>query len=138
MFAAQVYYSGAFGALLVFDLSAPDTFKSVSNWKREIDSKCKLPDGSPLPVLLVGNKDDLPDASYDKGQLDEYCQSNGFIGWTVTSAKTNHNVEDTMDTLVRHMLQHDAAFVEQRKAKEEAAALSVNLAETKSADSTCC
>ncbi len=134
----QVYYSGAFGALLVFDLAAPDTFKSVSNWKREIDSKCKLPDGSPLPVLLVGNKDDLPDATYDKAELDEYCVTNGFIGWTVTSAKTNHNVEHTMDTLVKHIMRNDAAFVEQRKAKEEAAKLSVNLSEPKNADSGCC
>ena len=35
----RVYYKDAFGALLVFDLSRPETFQSVLKWKREIDSK---------------------------------------------------------------------------------------------------
>lgn len=74
----------AFGAMLVFDLSRPETFASVekvraprrearrvrgrcalshmgcyvTQWKKEIDSKVTLPNGKPLPVLLIGNKCD--------------------------------------------------------------------------------
>lgn len=37
----RVYYKDAFGALLVFDLSRPETFQSLLKWKREIDSKVR-------------------------------------------------------------------------------------------------
>lgn len=53
---ARVYYKDAFGAMLVFDLSRRATFDTVKNWKDEIDAKVSLPDGQPLPVMLVGNK----------------------------------------------------------------------------------
>jgi len=37
----RVYYKESFGAVLVFDLTRPETFQSVLKWKREIDSKVR-------------------------------------------------------------------------------------------------
>ncbi|CAE7908130.1 Rab38 [Symbiodinium sp. KB8] len=135
----RVYYKDAFGAVLVFDLTNPDSFASVANWKREIDSKVTLPNGKPLPVVLAGNKCDLSSASYDKAQLDEYCEANGFVGWFATSAKTNHNITETLSSLVGHMLQHEDAFTEQRKAQEESSKLAVKLSQPKAEETgSCC
>lgn len=158
----RVYYKDAFGAVLVFDLTNPDSFASVANWKREIDSKVTLPNGKPLPVVLAGNKVstpscappqvsqphssclprsqcDLSSASYDKAQLDEYCEANGFVGWFATSAKTNHNITETLSSLVGHMLQHEDAFTEQRKAQEESSKLAVKLSQPKAEETgSCC
>lgn len=40
--APQVYYKDAFGALMVYDVSRPETFDSVKeHWKKEIDSKVR-------------------------------------------------------------------------------------------------
>jgi GTPase SAR1 family protein len=53
-----VYYREAFGALIVFDLSRPNTLDSVRKWKADIDAKVRLPDPnqSPIPVVLLANK----------------------------------------------------------------------------------
>uniref|UniRef100_A0A7S1GDC3 Ras-related protein Rab n=1 Tax=Bicosoecida sp. CB-2014 TaxID=1486930 RepID=A0A7S1GDC3_9STRA len=118
----RVYYKDAFGALLVFDLSRPETFASVTKWKHEIDSKVQLPNGKPLPVLLVGNKCDIDSAaaSVDKEQLDKFCEDNGFIGWFQTSALANINIEQAVRTLVRNILTHTDAFEAQAAAAEAA------------------
>lgn len=92
----RIYYRDAFGAMLVFDLSRPETFQSVLKWKREIDSKVTLPNGSPLPVVLLANKCDLPDTRVEKETLDAFCKEHGFVAWYETSAKTNHNIEEAV------------------------------------------
>ena len=160
----RVYYKESFGAVLVFDLTRPETFQSVLKWKREIDSKvspgggggrgwlvrrchlrdgtaaqpcmlprcsacprtppsrlhlalCRtcvqvtLPNGKPLPVLLLANKCDLPDHKVDKTSLDAFCSEHGFIGWMETSAKENINIEESVTTLINNILSHKGACV---------------------------
>ena len=38
---ARVYYKESFGAMLVYDVSRPATFDTVSKWKAEIDAKVR-------------------------------------------------------------------------------------------------
>ena len=52
----RVYYKEAVGALIVFDVSRPQTFEAVLKWKNDLDSKVCLPDGSNIPCLLLANK----------------------------------------------------------------------------------
>ena len=51
---ARVYYKDAKGALLLYDITRKDSYDNTLLWKKEIDEKVRLPDGSRLPVLLVG------------------------------------------------------------------------------------
>lgn len=114
-------------------------------WKREIDSKVTLPDGSPLPVVLLANKCDLPDSRVDKESLDAFCTEHGFIGWYETSAKSNHNIEESVKGLVSNILSHPNAFEAQRvKSAAAAPASTISLADeasnkkTSSGDKGCC
>jgi len=52
----RVYYKEAVGALVVFDVTRVSTFEAVTKWKNDIDAKVVLPDGKPIPVVLLANK----------------------------------------------------------------------------------
>lgn len=115
---ARVYYKDAVGALLVYDLSRPETMESVPKWKGEIDSKVTLPNGKPLPVLLVGNKSDLG-TEVDEGALDTFVEQYGFVGWFATSAKQNTNIESAAVKLVTTVLSHSDIFTARQPAASD-------------------
>lgn len=52
----RVYYKEAVGAFIVFDVTRSATFDAVIKWKQDLDSKVQLPDGSPIPCILLANK----------------------------------------------------------------------------------
>lgn len=52
----RVYYKEAVGAFIVFDVTRGSTFESVAKWKQDLDTKVQLPDGSPIPCVLLANK----------------------------------------------------------------------------------
>ena len=52
----RVYYKEAVGAFIVFDVQRASTFEAVQKWKNDLDSKVQLPDGSPIPCVLLANK----------------------------------------------------------------------------------
>ncbi|CAG2175550.1 unnamed protein product [Oppiella nova] len=103
----RVYYKEAVGAFLVFDVSRPPTFEAILKWKHDLDTKVCLPDGSPIPCLLLANKCDMPKegAANSADTLDKFCEENGFCGWYYTSAKDNVNVDESAKYLVAKILQ---------------------------------
>ncbi|CEG35098.1 ras-related protein rab-32-like [Plasmopara halstedii] len=113
----RVYYKDALGALLVYDMSRPETFDSILKWKKEIDSKVELPNGKLLPVILCGNKCDLKD-EVDRTFLDEFCETNSFKGWFETSAKENIHIDDAAKALVTGILEHQEIFERKSNAKK--------------------
>ncbi|MHA2249554.1 MAG: GTP-binding protein [Candidatus Kariarchaeaceae archaeon] len=104
----EVYYQGATGGLLVFDITRTATFQSIPNWITELleNNKNKI-----VPMVLIGNKSDLressPEAiSYDAGL--EYAKnlsewSNFEIPYVETSALSGDNVESAFATLLRNI-----------------------------------
>ena len=52
----RVYYKEAVGCFIVFDITRPSTFEAVERWKKDLDSKVSLPDGSRIPCVLLANK----------------------------------------------------------------------------------
>lgn len=52
----RVYFKEAVGAFIVFDVTRTATFDAVSKWKQDLDSKVQLPDGNPIPCILLANK----------------------------------------------------------------------------------
>jgi Ras-related protein Rab-32 len=53
-----VYYKEAVGAFIVFDVTRASTFEAVQRWKNDLDTKVQLPNGKPVPCVLLANKVD--------------------------------------------------------------------------------
>jgi Ras-related protein Rab-32 len=98
----RVYYKEAVGAFIVFDCARIATFDAVTKWKQDLDSKVQLPDGSPIPCILLANKCDQPKQGLCAmpAKMDEFCKENGFVTWFETSAKENTNIDESAKALV--------------------------------------
>uniref|UniRef100_A0A8C5NQT9 RAB32, member RAS oncogene family n=7 Tax=Aves TaxID=8782 RepID=A0A8C5NQT9_JUNHY len=107
----RVYYKEAVGAFVVFDVTRGSTFEAVSKWKHDLDSKVLLPNGSPIPAVLLANKcDQKKDGSQNPSQMDQFCREGGFVGWFETSAKDNINIDEAARFLVENILANYKTF----------------------------
>ena len=52
----RVYYKDAHACIVMFDLTQRLTFQNAVRWKKDLDAKCTLQDGTPVPCLLLANK----------------------------------------------------------------------------------
>ena len=63
----KTYYNGAQAAFIVFDLTSQETFENLKNWHNELKEFIENKD---LPIIIVGNKNDLTEQrviSYQDG-----------------------------------------------------------------------
>ncbi|MFX1507899.1 MAG: Rab family GTPase [Promethearchaeota archaeon] len=108
----NVYYRAAKGALLVFDVTRPDSFYNIPKWIKELwgyNGQGKI------PVILVANKIDLREAenetiSPDQGRmmaekLTKLTSPEGFAcHYIETSAKTGVKIHDAFSLLSENIL----------------------------------
>ncbi|KAM9341567.1 ras-related protein Rab-32 [Symphorus nematophorus] len=108
---SSVYYRGAMGAVVVFDITKSSTLEAASEWKQDLDSKVCLDSGRPVPAVLLANKCDM--TGRDAGlvsSLDSFCKDNRFMGWFETSAKDNINIDEAGAFLVEQMMLCDTGL----------------------------
>ncbi|KFO92685.1 Ras-related protein Rab-7L1, partial [Buceros rhinoceros silvestris] len=86
----RLYYREASACIIMFDVTNASTFSNSQKWKQDLDSKVLLPDGSPMPCLLLANK--------------VSSNGNGFSGWVETSVKENKNINEAMRVLIEKMI----------------------------------
>ncbi|XP_022912797.1 ras-related protein Rab-32-like [Onthophagus taurus] len=101
----SVYYRYAVGAAIVFDLTRPETFESVTKWLNDLKDKISLPKGQNLPVILLANKADITTGSLPQ-DLTMFCKQHNIKCWHLTSAKENINIAKAMNILVQSALEN--------------------------------
>lgn len=92
-----LYYAGTIGAILVFDVTRPDSLLNLKNWIDELHIHSHRKD---VPLLIVANKIDIRQdeshVSTDQGQEFAVRLSKELQGTSIrfieTSAKTGLNV----------------------------------------------
>jgi len=87
------------GFLLVFAVNNPRSFEDIARYREQIK---RVKDADEVPLVLVGNKCDLPTRTVDCEQAKELAQAFN-IPFVETSAKTRMGVDDAFYTLVREI-----------------------------------
>lgn len=100
----SMYFQGCVGALLVYDVTRPNTFELInSKWLMDFKKFIKK-EGT---YILIGNKIDLSEqrvvTTADGEKLAEEIQASAFVE---TSAKLNQNVETAFKNLVYQVLRN--------------------------------
>lgn len=96
----ESYYNGCVGALLVYDVTRPESFYNMPKWINELWTNNKR---GRVPIVVVANKVDLYNGnkstiSRDQGlsfanNLSNLTESDGFLCHFIeTSAKTGINI----------------------------------------------
>ena len=107
-----MYYSGAAGVILVYDVTRRRSFAELPNWVEEAYESI----GRKVPVLVVGNKIDLPDRAVDPYEAKKWAEDQGFF-YMETSAKTGEGVAD-MFTILANLMYEDAQEVAKQKKED--------------------
>uniref|UniRef100_A0A6I8Q5C6 small monomeric GTPase n=3 Tax=Tetrapoda TaxID=32523 RepID=A0A6I8Q5C6_XENTR len=90
------------GFLCVFAINNTKSFEDIHQYREQIK---RVKDSDDVPMVLVGNKCDLPARTVETRQAQDLARSYG-IPYIETSAKTRQGVEDAFYTLVREIRQH--------------------------------
>ena len=133
----RLCYTEAVGAVVVFDVARIETFESVLFWKSDLDAKVTLPDGSPIPVVLLANNlDDLNhnrapnhllSLSQDKKlEMNRFCEENGFIGWIESLEGSTSGFQEAFTLLLQFIftgfggvIQKQEEYNDEKKKKKE-------------------
>lgn len=107
----KLYYRGSIGAILVYDISVPESLYNLKNWIQELE---KNNTRTKIPLVIVGNKTDLRPSipsclTTEQGQiftnsLGEELKIEDSLSFFETSAKSNTNVNDVFRKLGEQVL----------------------------------
>lgn len=94
-----MYYRGAQAAIVVYDITNPDTFSRAKVWVKELQRQA----APNIVIALAGNKADLgAKRQVEVNEAQAYADENGLI-FMETSAKTAMNVNDIFMAIARKL-----------------------------------
>ncbi|XP_076447902.1 ras-related protein Rab-7L1-like [Babylonia areolata] len=100
----RVYYKDAHACIVMFDLTQKNTCHNAVRWKKDLDNKCQLADGTYVPCLLLGNKSDLDHREVEQDEIEDLCKEHDFLGWSETSVREGTMIEESMNYLIEEMM----------------------------------
>lgn len=98
------FYRGADCCVLVFDVTQPNTFKTLDSWRDEFLIQASPRDPDNFPFVVLGNKVDLENRAVSQKWAQQWCQGKNNIPYFETSAKEAINVEQAFYTIAQNAL----------------------------------
>lgn len=93
------FFAGSKGGILVCDLTRKNTLKNIPNWVNDLTTV-----SGPVPLIIVGNKDDAPDKIVTEEELAAMAHKYG-AKYFLASAKTGQNVEKFFYDLAKMLME---------------------------------
>lgn len=90
------YYIGGQAAIIMFDVTARVTYKSVPIWHKDLQRVCEA-----IPIVLCGNKVDCKDRKVKPKDITYHRKKN--LQYYDISAKSNYNFEKPFLYLIRKL-----------------------------------
>ncbi|KAF6037946.1 RAB22A [Bugula neritina] len=96
---APMYYRGASAAIIMYDITKEETFKSLKSWIKELKERGP----KNIVIAIAGNKNDLEDErEVTTSEAAEYCSQLGAI-FTETSALTAIGVNELFTNISQQL-----------------------------------
>ena len=103
---------GAYGALLMFDITRYQSFSNLREWVTLLRSS---EEDYELPILLLGTKCDLADVRevYPE-DINKFVEDYNLIGYFETSSKSGVNIDESVKFLVQYIFNHNKGITQLR------------------------
>jgi len=96
------YFREICGIILVFDVSNEDSFNNLTKWLNltTMEKRCS----HKHPILLLGNKNDLPNV-INPIELDTFIKTHNVLYHEISS--NNHNLEEIFKAFISNIIQNE-------------------------------
>jgi small GTP-binding protein len=106
------FYRESNAAIIVYSLEENElgrrSFEHIANWHENIKKFC-----GEIPIILFGNKVDLvKEDEIDNSEVQEYVETEKFLGFYLTSAKTGKRVHDAFNAIIDELYYKSKALSE--------------------------
>lgn len=101
---------GANGLVLVFDLTSANSFHDIDIYLDMFLDSCKVDTTKPLPVLLLGNKNDLENKVVPDEMIQRWKERANVKLYFPVSAKTRDGIAEAMLEFLKELITIDSQF----------------------------
>lgn len=113
----KIFAKDSHGCLILTDINNKKTLDEALIWKQLVEEESLFTDGDKIPFLLIQNKIDLINNEDNIKKIEketkEFCEKNKFVNYFLASAKSNKNINESMDFFLEHIIKRLLTYLKE-------------------------